>query len=182
MKKLLFILPIFSSYLFSITLDDVVDLYKKGDYSKACVYAASIFDRMGHNEPFFSLYGYACLKSDNINSLVKPITKLVKTKEGRADARYFASILFQKKMLYNAIVDNEDISYINLPTTEYILSQVFTKYVKKDFTKDGDAWVFSDDEDKDVKHILTLEVEDEFPKLYLKTFKDKKLLKTRIYW
>jgi hypothetical protein len=182
MKKTLLVIFLASNCLFGITLDDVVDLYKKGDYHQACIYAASIYERMGHNEPYLSLYGYACLKSDNINSLAKPIMKLVKTKEGRADARYFASVLFQKKMLYAAVVDNEDISYINLPNTEYILSQIFTKYVRNDFEKDGDAWVFQDENDESTKHIMTLVIDGEYPKLYLKTYKADKLIKTRVYW
>lgn len=180
MKKLLLMLILFHGCLFSITLEDVTELYKKGNYQKACVYAASIYDRMGHNEPYLSLYGYACLKSDNINSLTKPIKRLVKTKQGRQDARYFASILFQKKMLYNAVVDGEDISYINLPSTEYILSKIFTRYVKKDFKKIGNEWIF--EEGNNIKHTMTQALEDGFPKIYIKSYEGEKLIKTRVFW
>jgi len=80
------------------------------------------------------------------------------------------------------LCDGVDISYINLPKTNYILSKIFDKFIrgKYDF-KNGSYW-FSNEANIDIKYKLSIEKENNIKKMYLRTFKNNTIIKTRIYW
>ena len=42
----------------------------------------------------------------------------------------YVELAYQKKLLYYALANSKDISYVNLPSTDYILSKIFTKFVQ----------------------------------------------------
>ncbi len=181
-KKILILLLILVNITFAKTLDDIKNLYANGKYSKACTLSGGLYMAYKDDEVFLNLFADSCLKSDMLNRMILPIVKLYKTKAARENAVYFSTILYQKKLLYHALCDNVDISYINLPKTDYILSKIFDKYVKKKYNFENGSYWFSDDFNINIKYKLSIEQTNGIKKMYLRTFKKNKKIKTRIYW
>jgi len=181
-KKIIILFLILIDISFAKNLDDIKNLYSNGKYYKACSLSGGLYTVYKDDEVFLNLYADSCLKADMINRLMLPIIKLYKTKSERENAAYFSTILYEKKMLYHALCDGVDISYINLPKTNYILSKIFDKFIrgKYDF-KNGSYW-FSDDTNIDFKYKLSIEKENKIKKMYLRTYKNNKIIKTRVYW
>jgi len=50
---------------------------------------------------------------------------LVLTEASRENASYFSSLIIQKRLLYQFMIDNLDISNLKLPSSRHILSRVF---------------------------------------------------------
>ncbi len=180
-KKIL-ILIIFVSALQSSTKDDIIELYYQKKYALACKKAGELYSKYSSDEDFLSLYADACIQTDMINRTILPIIKLHKTPKSRENAVYFATILYQKKLLYYALVDDVDISYINLPKTKYILSIIFDKFINGNYDyKDGAYW-FNDDIDENIRYKLSVETHQKVKKLFLRTYKSDKMIKVRTYW
>lgn len=182
-RKIVIILNIILlSSLGAADLDTLKELYNKKMYSKVCIKSGEYYQEYKSNEEFLNIFASACLKSDMVNRLVLPIIKLYKTKEARENAAYFATILYQKKLLYMALCDNIDISYVNLPKTDYILSRVFDKFVKGEYDlKNGSYW-FSDEKNSELTYKLSIEERNSIKKMYLRTYKNGRIIKVRIYW
>ncbi len=181
-KKNFILCLILSNILYGNSLDDIKKLYNSKEYSKVCTQSGNIYMSFKDNEEFLNIFADSCLKSDMINRMILPIIKLNKTKQARENAAYFTTILYQKKLLYYALCDNADISYVNLPKTDYILSKIFQKYVKKEYKLQNNSYWFDDELDKDIKYKLNIEIKNGVKKMYLKTYKNGNLLKTRVYW
>ncbi len=181
-KNILVFFLILINFSYADDLDNLKDLYSNKEYAQVCSKSGGLYLQYKDNEEFLNIYAYSCLKSDMINRLILPIIKLRKTKQSRENAAYFATILFQKKLLYLALCDNIDISYINLPKTNYILSTVFDKFIKGDYElKDRSYW-FNDDLNISTRYKLSVETRSGVKKIYLRTYKNDKLTKTRVYW
>ncbi len=181
-KKITILFLILINISFAKTLADIKDLYLSKEYAKACSLSGGLYMAYKDDEVFLNLFGDSCLKADMLNRLMLPIIKLYKTQSARENAAYFSTILYEKKMLYHALCDGTNISYINLPKTNYILSKIFDKFIrgKYDF-KNGSYW-FSDDVNIDIKYRLSIEKKSKIKKMYLRTYKNSKIIKTRIYW
>lgn len=173
---------IFLSYSFASDFDIVKHKYEEKDYRTACIKAGDIYNQYKDNEEFLSLYAHSCLESDMINRLVLPIIKLYKTPEGRENAAYFSTILYEKKLLYYALVDDIDISYINLPKTNYILSKIFNRFVNGDYNYKNGAYWFIDEKDNTISYKLSLEEHQKAKKIFIRTYKDGQVIKVRMYW
>jgi hypothetical protein len=130
MIKIVLVLLSFYSISFSYTKGDIVGDYKNQNYKKVCIYGAASNSK---DESILSLVASACLKVDSINPLGTIIKKLVSTPKYRENASYFATILLQKKLIYQFMNDGIDLSEIRLPRTSYILSVVFENLVKKNY-------------------------------------------------
>lgn len=181
-KKIIILFFILINISLAKTLDDIKDLYLNGKYTKACSMSGRLYLVYRNDEVFLNLFGDSCLRADMLNRLMLPIIKLYKTKSARENAAYFSTILYEKKMLYHALCDGVDISYINLPKTNYILSKIFDKFIRGKYDlKHGSYW-FSDDTDIDTKYKLSIEKKNKIKKMYLRTYKNNKIIKTRIYW
>ena len=181
-KKIIILFLILINISFAKNLDNIKDLYSNGEYTKACSMSGGLYLTYKDDEVFLNLFADSCLRADMLNRLMLPIIKLYKTKSARENAVYFSTILYEKKMLYYALCDGVDISYINLPKTNYILSKIFDKFIrgKYDF-KNGSYW-FSNEANIDIKYKLSIEKENNIKKMYLRTFKNNTIIKTRIYW
>lgn len=181
-KKIIILFLILINISFAKTLDDIKDLFLNGKYAKACSMSGALYNAYKDDEVYLNLFADSCLKSDMINRLMLPIIKLNKTKSARENAVYFSTILYEKKLLYYALCDGANISYINLPKTNYILSKIFDKFVRGKYNfKNGSYW-FSDDSNIDVKYQLSIVKNSKIKKMYLRTYKNSKIIKTRIYW
>lgn len=181
-KKLCLILILLITALHATTKEDIVQLYKDKKYRKVCIKAGDLYQKYKEDEDFLSIYAHSCLEEDMINRTILPIVKLYKTPEARENAAYFATILYQKKLLYHALVDDVDISYVNLPKTKYILSIIFNKFVGGDYNYKNGAYWFSDDNNSTLTYKLSAEMHQKAKKIFLRTFKDDKLIKVRTYW
>ncbi len=123
MIRVLFVIAIFYSFAFSkYTNNDILVDYQKGNYKRVC--RNSVRNRMNaiKDEKVLSIVGDACLRVDYINPLGWIINRLYSKPEYRKNASYFATILLQKKLIYQFMHDNIDISNMRLPRTSYVLS------------------------------------------------------------
>lgn len=165
-KTCLIFILLFTTVMNAANKEDIVKLYKNKDYRKACLKAGDLYQQYKDDEDFLSMYANACLEEDMINRTILPIVKLYKTPESRENAAYFATILYQKKLLYHALVDDVDISYINLPKTKYILSIIFNKFVSGDYNYKNGAYWFTDDSNSELTYSLSAEVHQKVKKSF----------------
>ncbi len=136
MKKFLLLIPFF---LYASIYNDF--LLKK--YSIVC----NPKNINTTDEKVLSIVGISCVKSDKLYLLPIIINKLKKTKIGRTNAVYFATIILQKKLLYAYLFDNYPLVNFNFPKGDYILSIVFDNIKKGNYKK------------VDNKYLITLENE-----------------------
>ena len=180
MKKIAIFLTLLAA-LNAVNNDEVFGLYENGEYKKVCSGHIEQFCRKSNDEAVINVYASSCLRSDQINKLTYPISKLIKSKEARENAAYFSNIMFQKKLLYHAIIDNVDISYVRLPKSDYILSMIFDKFVKGKYQKEGEKYIFKEEND-DTFYEITQEFSNDITKLILKIYKDDELVGKKEYW
>ncbi len=169
----------------AIGLENISNWYKNKEFEKICSdeVASKLYYKYRKDEDFVNVYAYACLQTDMINRLADPITKLRKTKQARANALYYATILYQKKLLHHAVIDSINKLPNNLPTTEYILSKIYDMYVNNEYKKVGNVYFFTDKDDKNIAYKMYIKNDkDGFTKLVIQTFENEKKIKTRLYW
>lgn len=181
--RYIFLIFLFFTHSYALSIESIRNWYKEGEYKKICSNGVgSIYPQFKDNEEFLNMYAHSCLEDDMINRMTIPILKLIRTPQTRANAVYYSTILYQKKLLYHALIDGIDISYISLPKTGHLLSIIFDKFIKKEYEQKDEALIFKD-ENKDVYHKLYLSKNDKnIYKLVLKTYKHGKIIKTRTYW
>lgn len=130
MKLLYLFLLFFSNSLYADVNQKLFDLYQKGMYIEACNYGYSLFSKQEHNEPFISLVGFSCLKSDQIDRLSPVMSALAQTPEARANSTYFALIVMQKKLLMRALYDNQSLQNLKFPSSNHLISKIFDLYIQ----------------------------------------------------
>ena len=117
---------------------------------------------------------------DKINELIIPMVMLYKNKDQRENASLYSTILFQKKMLYLALCDNVDISYIRTPKINYILSEIFDKFVEKDYVKKSDTYIFTLQNGDRAE--LFVKDESGTKKMVVALYVDEKVNSIKMYW
>ena len=181
-KKMTLFFILLATFSYAIDKNDILNLYDRKEYRKICLKAGDLYQKYKSDEEFLNIYAHSCLEVDMINRTILPIVKLYKTAESRENAAYFATILYQKKLLYHALVDDVDISYINLPKTKYILSIIFNKFVSGDYNYKNGAYWFKDDENSNISYKLSTEMHQKVKKIFLRTYENRKIIKIRTYW
>lgn len=78
------------------------------------------------DEKLLSAIAQVCLKEDWLLTTTVIQSRLRKTKDSRANATILASLELQKKLIYQFMYDNTDISTFYLPVTNHPLSYVFS--------------------------------------------------------
>jgi len=180
MKILLIML--FSISLFADIKQNMLSLYQNKKYEDVCSIGFDNFKKHKKDEEFISLYAFACLKSDYIDRLAIPVAMLKFSPESRANSAYFSVILMQKKLLYHALVDNYDLSSLNLPTTDYILSKIFDFYIKLGVHEPRNFYLFEDEKDKKLTYKLHLSRDSKLKKIVIEEFYDTITVKRHVYW
>ncbi len=168
--------------LYADAKQKMFDLYQNEKFKKVCNVGFNNFKYNTKDEEYISLYAFACLKSDYIDRLSVPIAMLKNSKEARANSAYFSVILMQKKILYHAVVDGYDISELNLPTTDYILSKVFDLYSKLGKHKARTFYLFENENDTKIIYKLYLSKNNNIVKMIIEEFYDNVVIKKHIYW
>jgi len=143
-----------TSFLFSSNLSNLYKLYEKQKYDKACDYGTKYLYKRANkkNEKYLTLYGLSCLETDHIERLAIPISNLKSSKDARANASYFSTILLQKQLLMQALIDGKELSDLHLPKTTFVLSKVFSLFVQKKFTLNNGIYKLDDDKREDVRY------------------------------
>ncbi|SFV67491.1 hypothetical protein MNB_SV-12-549 [hydrothermal vent metagenome] len=171
MKLLLFFI-ILSSALLSSNLSTLYKFYEKQEYDRGCDYAKKYFNKNRKSEKYLTLYGLTCLETDNIDRIAIPMTLINETKASRENASYFATILLQKQLLKQAILDGKPLGELNLPKTNFILSRIFNMFVNKKYELKNNIYLLEDKEKKyklyiEKKHlIIDIYINDKFTKRY----------------
>ncbi|GEM_PF-97363 len=163
-------------------LEKMLRLYKKERYKEACNWGLRYFNRYKKEGNFIMLYAFSCLHSDYIDRLAVPMTALRYTPTERKNATYFATILLQKKMLYQKLLDGLDLTAIRLPETDYVLSIVFDMITKNQYTKKNNAYLLTDRHNPKKSYKLYLETYSKGKHMILQEYLDGKLIKTHRYW
>jgi hypothetical protein len=182
MRKFILILFIIKLSLYANAKMELYNLYQNKEYKKACRLGMNNYPHFTRDEAFISLYAFSCLEADYIDRLAVPISALKYTKEARSNAAYFSIILMQKKLLYHALIDNYDISSLNLPTTQHVLSKVFNFYINDTQNKDKNVFIYTDDINKSITYKLYIETHPHIKKMVIEVFHDKILYKRHLYW
>ena len=133
MRKALFITLLLSSYLFGSHLSTLYKFYEKQKYDEGCDYGKKYLTKNIKNEKYLTLYGLTCLETDNIDRIATPMMKLGKSRESRENASYFTTILLQKQLLKQALLDKRVLGDLNLPKTDFVLSKIFNKFLNREY-------------------------------------------------
>jgi len=168
--------------LYGDVKEDMLKHYKNNNYEEACNLGHYNLNANKSDENYLSLYAFSCLKSDYLTRLLTPMSLLKRTPESRANSAYFSTIIMQKKLLYHALIDGKDLSMLNFPTTDYVLSKVFDLYVKLAKHKARAFYMFEDPDDKRLTYKLYLKKGDKFTKMIIEEYYDKIYVKNHAYW
>jgi len=179
--KPLFLL-LLSISLFADFKGTMLNLYQNSKYEESCNIGFNNFSSIKKDEPTLSLYAFSCLNSDFIDRLTLPITMLKYSRDARANAAYFSIILMQKKLLYHSLIDSYDLSKLNLPTTNYVLSKVFDFYSELGKHKKRSVYLFKDKQDKKRNYKLYVDKSSRVSKIVIEEFYDTISKKRHIYW
>lgn len=176
------IMLLLSLSLYADVKQEMLSLYENGYYKDACMLGYNNSLSYDKDENFISLYGFACLKSDYIDRLILPITKLKNSAEARSNGAYFSIIMTQKKLLYHSLIDGYKLSSLKLPSTDYILSKVFDLYSELTDEEQKEVYLFEDKYDKKLTYKLFLRKDEEVHKMVIEELYDKMIIKSHVYW
>jgi len=58
---------------------------------------------------------------------------LVETPSSRENSSYFSSLILQKRLIYQFMIDDLDLSHLKLPASSHLLSRVFEQLSMKQY-------------------------------------------------
>ncbi len=145
MRKLILLTMFLHVSLFAYTHDDLKRDYHEKKYKDVCIKSAVFYKNAEKNENILSIIGDACAKVDYINPLGYIVRGLISTPEFRENGSYFATLVLQKKLIYQFMNDGIDLKNLRLPRSEHTLSIVFENLVTKNYTnKEGKIVIKTD--------------------------------------
>lgn len=171
-----------SMNLYGDVKQKMFNLYQNKKYEDVCNIGYDYHKQYNRDEEYLSLYAFACLKSDYIDRLAMPVAMLKFSPEARSNSAYFSVILMQKKLLYHALVDGYNISNLNLPTTDYVLSKVFDYYSKLGEHEQRLFYLFEDENDPKLTYKLYLSKGNRIDKMVVEEFYDSVTISRHVYW
>ncbi len=149
MIRLLLISSLLLTTLYADLYEEFSKNFKEKNYERACQIGKTIFFNQERDEKFLALIGQACLKADYIDTLAMIQSRLRESEAARQNAALFSSIVLQKRLIYQFMYDNTDISSLALPVSKHPLSYAFIAIRDKQFTivsKEPKVIEFSKDE------------------------------------
>lgn len=164
------------SYGYSKT--EILRDYQNKHYQKVCGLWAELIVADEKDENIFTAVGDACAKEDAISSLCNVIRHLVSTKEHRESASYFATLVLQKKLIYQFMLDGINLQDLRLPKTDHVLSRVFEELARGNYVIENDKKVMI--QTGSMKYVLWLENQKP-QKMYVDEMKEAKLIKRHWY-
>ncbi len=115
------------------SIDELINDFQKKNFRSVCNEGSVKIDRGNKDEDFIGIVGVACAEIDAINKLAIIQNELKSTRAGRNNGSYFSTLVLQKKLLYQFMVDDIDLGYLRVPDTNHILSIVFKYIVLKKY-------------------------------------------------
>lgn len=107
-------------------ISSFIEDFKAKKYNKVCGKGSRLYYGGYTDENFVSLVGISCAKVDRINVLGMFQRSLVLSDASRENASYFSTLILQKRLIYQFMIDNLDLSHLKLPDSNHLLSRVFT--------------------------------------------------------
>jgi len=80
------------------------------------------------------------------------------------------------------MLDGYDISSLNLPKTDYVLSKVFDLYTKKTNGEKREYYIFEDEENAALKYKLYVLKDGKIDKVVIEEFYNSVSTQKHIYW
>ena len=177
MRVVVTLLGLFCSSMYAYSYNDVLRDYEAKNFEKVCNDGAGIVTRNDKNEQVLVAIGDACAKVDSINILGNISKNLISTKEFRESGSYFATLMLQKKLIYQFMHDNINLKELKLPRTNHVLSRVFEQLSKGNYvTVDKRIEIKT----PEMSYLLWLS-DDDPKKVYIDENKDGKLVKRHWY-
>ena len=175
---LLFLLSL--SYMYAYSYSDVLRDYEAKNFDKVCLDGSVFYMKNDKNENILTAIGDACAKVDAINPLGNIIKNLISTKENRESGSYFATLILQKKLIYQFMNDSANLRELRLPRTNHVLSVVFENLAKGNYeyieNSNKKVQITADELD----YILWLS-DDEPKKVHIDEYKNGKIIKRHWY-
>jgi len=165
MQKIILITILSFLSLEARSINSLVKSFQNRDFKIVCQDGMRKFKNGNKDENFLGMVGVACAEIDYINPLADLQKALKVTKAGRNNASYFATLILQKKFLYQFMLDGIDLGYLRVPDTDHILSVVFRKLVLKEYQIVSES-----------PQILEMKYKDKTIKLYVVNTKPKKVM------
>jgi hypothetical protein len=104
------------------------------DYKKACQIGKKIVYGGERDEKILSLIGVACMRADYIDMLSIIQSRLYQSEKARKNATVFSSLILQKRLIYQFLYDDVDLSTLALPISNHPLSKTFVAIRDKEYT------------------------------------------------
>jgi hypothetical protein len=117
----------------AISTDVLVEAFQDKNFILVCREGMKKFNQKKNDEDFLSMVGVACAEIDYINPLGILQKALKSTLSGRNNASYFSTLILQKKLIYQFMIDDIELGYLRLPDTNHILSVIFKNLVMKKY-------------------------------------------------
>lgn len=114
-----------SASIEAMDIKPFINDFKAEKYAQVCSKGMKAYYGGYTDENFVSLVGVSCAKVDRINLLGMLQRSLVKTKESRENSSYFSTLILQKRLVYQFMVDDLNVEHLKLPSSNHLLSQVF---------------------------------------------------------
>jgi len=184
LKLILFFLMT-TSFVFSSNLSTLYKLYEKQEYEKACNYAFKYFYKKQNktNETYLTFYGLSCLETNHLSRIATPMMSLTKTEDSRANASYFGTILLQKQLLMQGLIDKKPLGDLYLPKTNFVLSKIFSLFVKEKYELKKGVYHFVDEQKSEITYQLYIKKKNKRSRQYmiLDIYKNEKFTKRYQY-
>ena len=177
MKVVLVFLGVFWSYMYAYSYNDVLRDYDAKNFEKVCNEGNALIIKNDKNEQILVAIGDACARVDSINILGSVTKNLISTKEYRESGSYFATLVLQKKLIYQFMLDNINLKELKRPRTNHVLSKVFEQLSKGNYVVVDKRIEITTPE---MNYLLWLS-DDDPKKVYIDENKDGKLVKRHWY-
>jgi len=171
------IISIFVTFLFSEQLSLPV-LFKKGFYTQICNKRWVYINKYVHKrEDLLSIVAYSCLKKGYLTPALDLAKVLNTTSVGRKNATYITTLFLMKKLLLEALFDNNKGKNIKLPEIkDNMLGVVFSYWASGKYRKEDNTIVIND---KNKKFVISV---TKYYNLLIKMYLDNNLIKKEKFW
>jgi hypothetical protein len=179
--KVVILCTLFISTLISSNLSTLYKLYETQQYKRGCDYGFKYLKKNRDSEKFLTLYGLSCLETNKIDRIATPMVKLKNGKAQRENGSYFGTILLQKQLLKQALLDKKELGKLKLPKTNFVLSKIFNLFVHKRYHLKDDIYIFQDSNNRDIEYQLYIQKMATKNYMILDIYKNNKFIKRYRY-
>jgi len=134
MKSLLSVIVLSTTLFCADDLSSFLNAYKQGDSESTCRFGRKLYRENIRDENILIAAGQACAKEDFIDFVGVLQQRLGKSSESRKAAVYFSSLVLQKRLIFQFMLEDVDLSPYALPVTDHILSRVFNAIKNGEYT------------------------------------------------